>query len=160
MLSCHVQKCAKVQSCTLVTCCLLHQGSSALEALATAHAMWALLMAEQMRFAYNSASQQTPSNSEAECLSEPKTRPASKGTTHAGKQQSPSAEEDTAVSGDKEGAWQPCLQHAQEAVHAWQRCLTDAVPESHVSCEAVVDANLLPQLMMELLYMAGLHGEA
>ena len=124
--------------------------------------MWALLMAEQMRLtnSIGSATEKTALSTEAECSSKQSTRPAGKGTTHASKQQSASPGKDPALSLDKEGAWQQCLEHAQEAVNAWQCCLTDAVPEAVASCEGLVDTDVLPQLMLGLLFMAGVHGEA
>ena len=126
-----------------------------MEATAAGHALWALLTAEQMRLQYHEAANETsPSTAVA---SDQSTQPAEIGSAHTGSKQSAKGRKGSDASADKDSTWQHCLEHVQAAVQAWQGCLHAA--EGVRGCEEVADEDTLPQLMLELLYMAGLHGK-
>ena len=115
--------------------------------------MWALLTAEQMRLNYCEATnEQTAASAGSVGASDQTTQPASRGSGHAGSK-------GPVASADKEITWQHCLKHAQAAVQAWQGCVHAETTEEGGRCEGLADADVLSQLMLELHYMAGLHGE-
>lgn len=51
------------------------------------------------------------------------------------------------------------MEHIHKAVQAWQGYLHAHAAEGDCSGEGLADEATLLQLMLELLYMAGLHGE-
>ena len=136
------------------------QGAAALEAAATGHALWALLTAEQIRLNYcEAANEHTSPSMGSEAASNQRSQPTDRGSAHVRRKQSAKGRTDSAASADREGTWQHCMEHAHEAVQAWQRCLHAHAAEGDCSDEGLADEATLLQLMLELLYMAGLHGE-
>ena len=137
------------------------QGPAALEATATGHAMLALLTAEQMRLKYRGAADEqiSPSRGSKNAADLSTQLASSTGLAYTGSKQSAKGREGSNACADKAGTWQQCLQHAHAAAQAWQGCLHADTVEGACGCEGVTDADTLPQLMLELLYMAGLHGK-
>lgn len=141
---------------TVVAC----QGAAALEAAAIAHALWALFTAEQMRLNYcEAANEHASPNTGSKAASNTSTQPTDRGSAHAGSKQSAKGRKGFDASADRDSTWQHCMEHAHEAVQAWQGYLHAHAAEGGRSGEGLADEATLLQLMLELLYMAGLHGE-
>ena len=109
-----------------------------------------------MRLEYREAANEQISPS-TEVASDRSIRAAHKGAAHAGSKQSTKGRKGSDTSAEKDSTWQQCLQHAQAAAQAWQGYLHAA--EGVHGFKGLTDEDTLPQLMLELLYMAGLHGK-
>lgn len=122
--------------------------------------MCALLTAKQMRLQYReAANEQTPPRTGLKFASDRSTQPATKGLAHTGSKQSNKGRKGSDASANKDAIWQQCLEHTQAAAQAWQGCLHAETVEGICGCEGLAYADTRPQLMLELLYMAGLHGK-
>lgn len=122
--------------------------------------MWVLLTAEQIRLQYHEvADERTSPSTGTKVASDGSTQPDTQGPAHTGSKQSNTGRKGSDASADKDGTWQHCLEHAQAAAQAWQGCLHADTVEGICGCKGLADADTLPQLMLELLYMAGLHGK-
>ena len=122
--------------------------------------MWALLIAEQMRLnSCEAANQQTSPSTGSQVASDWSNQPAKKESAHTGSKQSNKGWTCSDAPADTDGTWQQSLEHARAAAQAWQGCLHANTVEGVRGCEGLADADTLPKLMLELLYMAGLHGK-
>lgn len=136
------------------------QGAAALEAAAAGHALWALLTSEQIRLNYcEAANEHTSPSRGTKTASNGSTQLTDRGSAHAGSKQSTTGRKGSDASADREGTWQHCMEHAHDAVQAWQGYLHAHAAEGDCSSEGLADEATLLQLMLELLYMTGLHGE-
>ena len=131
-----------------------------MEATATGHAMWALHTAEKLRLCYCEAAdgETAPSNGSAAASTE-SSQSSSRASARGASKQSAKGRKGPNASSDKEDTWQCCLEHAHAAAQAWQGCLHGDAAEGAGGCNGLADADLVPELMLELLFMAGLHGE-
>ena len=151
-------KFAPIQLSGQICCVVADQGSAAGKALASGHAMWALLVAEELRSSYSdSTGQQAASDTESHSSSEQDTGAAPRGVASTSKKHAVSTE--ASALADRHQAWQQCSEHVQAALHAWQQCRSEDESDADPGCEALIDADVLPKLMLELLYMVGLHGK-
>lgn len=130
-----------------------------MEATATGHAMLALHTAEKFRFNYCEAADAEPAPSTGSRAASTGSQSNSKGSAHAGSKQSVQGRKGSDASADKDNTWQGALEHAHAAAQAWQACLHGDEVEGAGGCDSLADADLLSELMLELLFMAGLHGK-
>ena len=139
--------------------CPAYQDPAVLEATATGHAMLALHTAERLRLKHCEAAdgETAPSNGSG-AASRESSQSSSRGSARGASKQSAKGRKGPDASFDKEDTWQCCLEHAHAAAQAWQGCLHGDAVEG-ASCDGLADADLLAELMLELLFMAGLHGE-
>lgn len=135
--------------------CPACQGPTVLEAIATGHAMSALRTAEKLRLNYcEAADGETPSSTGSGTASQGSSQSSSRESACASSKQSV---KDQKGADNEEDTWQDCLEHAHAAAKAWQACLDAGVVGGR---DGMADADMLSELMLELLFMAGLHGEA
>ena len=119
--------------------------------------MHTLLMAQQLRMSPDDQAMTTPSASG-------QSNSTGCGNAHTKHTQSSgSNSNDSGGNADGSSEWQHCVWHGLRALQAWQQSLHEnetsqagMCPEGH---GGLWDEMSVPELMLELLFMAGLHGE-